>query len=404
MAEPWTASWVGQARPGDVGDTDPRRRAAAWAQWAATSLVEMDNGERSYPALLLPASFYDPHGNGPRATPHLEVPARVMRRPDPEFPQRLAQAGNGLRFQYWVYGEVVALRRSLFNCPPGPPGELFEVLDARAGGLRDGLAALSRYAGPNWPVVAAEIISDGLIDDACGDFSVADVASWLPAAEPFELEVRFDAQLREKNGTWASRRVGVWQIRGVTPGGDPFGFGVVTPRLTANSLFSDELFDPRRESLGAALVRSLVLRRIINARLGGGRLVRHRVGDPMPDHDSARPARPQGHLMAVAAKTGQKLPDAGVGAAVAFVTAYPDRDAAWEALTRWADRGFLLTVTREAFRSAHTNASRALRRAEEPDRNDVDCLLPLAWDNQEGKAQVVRVTWARPRGEGEHDS
>ena len=400
MRTPWVASWVGQARRGDLADGDPVRRASAWANWAAAALGEISNGRRSYPALRLAGEFYDPHGTGGKSHPHLEVPERVLRRPDGEFPTRLAQAGAGLSFPYWRYDEVFAVRRSVFNTPVGPVGEFVEVVDDRRGALRDGLTVLGRYAAPNWGQVAGLIIADadGLVADACDDFGPTEVASWLPAAERFSVHVRFDAELRERNGAWASRRVGVWQLHGVTPGGDEFGFGVITPRLTANSLFTDPMFDPEHESPAACLVRSLVLRRIIERHLGGGRLVKHRIGDPVPEIAEVR-AGSFGHLRAVPAQPGQKLPEASLSSAVAFLDAYRDPEAGWAALSAWSERGFLLTVTQEAFLDAHRRAARALRRAEEPERGDVDCLLPIAWDNRDGHAQVVRVTWARGRDE-----
>jgi hypothetical protein len=400
MRTPWVVSWVGGARRGDLSDGDPDRRCAAWANWAASALAEINNGRRSYPALRLAGEFYDPHGTGGRGHPHLEVPDRVLRREDGEFPVRLAQCGAGLSFPYWRYDEVFAVRRAMFNNPSGPIGEFVEVLDERRGALRDGLSVLGRYAAPNWGQVAGLIIADadGLVDDACDGFGPEDVTSWLPAAGRFGIHVRFDNELRERNGAWASRRVGVWQILGTTPGGDEFGFGVVTPRLTSNSLFSDPMFDPRGESPAACLVRSLVLRRIIERHLGGGRLVTHRIGDPVPEVAATR-AGSFGHLRAVPAQPGQKLPEASLGSAVAFLDAHRDPDAGWAALSNWAERGFLLTVTREAFVDAHRRAGRALRRAEEPERGDVDCLLPIAWDNRDGHAQVVRVTWARGRDE-----
>lgn len=399
MRTSWVSSWIGQARPGDVSDPDPARRAAAWAHWAASSLIEVSNGRRTYSALKLPGDFYDPRGTGPRTAPHLEVPVQVLRRSDEEFPARLAQAGCGLHFSYWLYGEVTAVRRAVFNTEPGPIGEFTDLLDERRAALRDGLSVLSRYAAPNWAEVAGLIIADpeGLAPDACDDFSAEEVSSWLPVAGEFGIEVVFDPKLRESNGAWASRRVGVWQIRGTTAGGDEFSFGVVTPRLTANSLFSDPLFSPGREAPAAALVRSLVLRRIIDRHLGGGRLVRHRIGDPVPEVDRASKSRTVGHLRAVVAQPGQKIPEASLSAAMAFLATYPDPEAAWEALCRWSDRGFLLTVTREGFIAAHRNASRSRRRAEEPERDDIDVVLPLAWDSRDGHAQVVRVTWTRAR-------
>ena len=38
----------------------------------------------------------------------------------------------------------------------------------------------------------------------------------------------------------------------------------------------------------------------------------------------------------------------------------------------------------------------ALRRAEDPDRDDINVLLPIAWDS---RSRVVRVTFSRPTPE-----
>ena len=79
-------------------------------------------------------------------------------------------------------------------------------------------------------------------------------------------------------------------------------------------------------------------------------------------------------------------------AAVHFLQNFPDAEQAWVMLERWAGEANLLTITQEAFRAAHANALRYLRRAETPDRDDINVLLPLAWNN----GKVLRVTFSRP--------
>lgn len=398
VRSPFVSSWIGRARNGDLYDRDPVRRSAAWAKWAVESLVQASNGQRSYPALRLPGSFYDPQGTGPRIRPHLEIPQRVLRSADADFPVRLGQIGNGLSFPSWLYGEVTAVRRALFNTVDGPLGELCETLDTRRPALQAGLEQISGIAAPHWTDVAALFFhsEDGLSADATDDFSAEDVAAYFPAAADLQLQVIYDTALRDKSGTWASRRVGVWQIVGVTDCGDHFSLGVVTPRLTVNSLFGDPLFAADRESSAALLVRALLLRRIVARHFSG-------PGQPAAGEVVAAaatttptPRRTDSHLRAVVAQPGQKLPEASMKAATAFAAAYVNPEAAWNILTGWADKGYLLTVSREGFFAAHASVSRSINRGEDLDRDAIDVLLPLAWDvRRPGQNQVVRVTFTQ---------
>lgn len=390
LPTPFFSALVGRCREGDLYDHDPNRRAAAWAQWAMTGLTQMTGlSERSYPALTLPGRFYDPKGTGPSVRPHLEIPAHVIERSGAEFPDRLALMGNGLTFAWWVVSEVTAVRRALFNTPKGPVSELVDRLNERRTALVDTLGALTRTAAPEWSVIEGLLISspDGLSSDAAGDFSEEEVAEFFPAGADLGLRVVYDPRLREKNRQWASRRTGVWQIHGTSETGQRFALGVITPRLTANSLFHDSHFAAEREAAGALLVRGLLLRRLISRHLSGD--AGTRVSDATPvTHRSGGP-----HLRAVVARVGAKLPEASMEAAVHFLQTYPDADAAWEALSRWAANGHLLTVTEEGHKSAHRNALRFVRRAEDPERDDVNVVLPLAWDE---RSRVVRVTFSKP--------
>jgi hypothetical protein len=397
LPTPWVSSWFGRARPADLFDPDPARRASAWAHWALSSLAAMTgNSDRPYYALTLTGRFYDPRGTGPTVRPHLEIPAAVLQRPDPTFPDRLAQAGNALEFPWWIVPEVLAVKRALFAAGSGSVADLVDLLNDRRPALVDALAPLATRAGSGWEEIEALQVSDpeALSQTATAPFETDEIAQYLPPAVDLGLRVEFDRKLAESNRAFAARRVGVWRITGNT-GSEPFTLGVVTPRLTRSSLFSDRLFTPDREAPAALLVRGLLLRRLLATHLGSdvsGHTVRNQASRTTPTGP---------RLRAVVAKVGEKLPEASVPSAVHFLQRYPDASDAWAVLTEWATtrpdgadgRRAVLTVTEEGFKAAHRSALRALRRAEEPNRDDINVLLPLAWDS---RSRVVRVTFARP--------
>jgi hypothetical protein len=387
LTTPFVASWIGRARPGDRNDADPGRRAAAWAHWAVSNMVELTGAaDRTYAALLLEGKFHDPKGLGPLVRPHVEV-QKLLDTADTEFPERLAQAGNGLMFPWWVVAEVTAVKRAIIGGARGELREFLDVLNSRRGALCDTLIELGRQAAPGWSRIEDLLISspDGLIDEATGAFSAAEVASFLPAAAVFDLSVTYDAKLRDSSKQWASRRIGVWQIQGTNSDGERFSLGVVTPRLTASSQFQDALFAAEREAPAALLVRGLLLRRLVQ---------RHMGGSDAQVKDTTQGAKvPGAYLRAIVAQVGAKLPEASVDSAAQFVRTYPDPDAAWGVLSGWSERSkSVLTVREEGFREAHRRIQRFIKRAEEPERDDINVLLPLAWDE---KSRVVRVTFSK---------
>lgn len=393
---PFVVSWMGRAAGGDLHAVDYDQRVAAWAAWAVSALVGVE-GSRSYAALALPGRFYDPKGGAeaPRARPHMEISAGLLSTPAPEFPDRLALAGNALEFPWWMYSEVVAVKRGILSDAGTDITPLIELLSGRGGALRHGLTLMRDAAKGSWNDVERLLVTsaDGLVGVACGDFSRSDVASYIPEAAPLGLHVTYEARLRERNGAWAARRVGVWQVKGRGPDG-PFSVGVVTPRLTRNSTFADSLFDPASEGLGAVLVRTLVLRRLGHLLGIDRRILAYHVGgaDPKP----VRPTKVAGsirpHLRGVPVRPGDKIPEASFEAAIGFVQAFPHAEDAWAALNRWSGPSHLLTVSKATFLTAYRRTQLRISRAEEPDRDDVNLLLPLAWDE---RGHSLRVTFSR---------
>ena len=392
LVQPFYSSFVGRARSdADLADPDFGRRASAWARWAVTSAAEMTGmSDRSYTALVLEGSFHNPKtwASPTEIRPHLEIPARVLRAPDAEFPDRLALMGNGLRFPWWLYSEVKALRRCLFTDTACSVAVLAGLLTRHRDVLVDTVSELSMAAAPHWPKVEQLLLDaegSDLHESATGNVSTEELAEFFPAAAPLRLRATYDARLRDESGLHAARRVGVWRLYAGGPGDAGCVTGVVTPRLTANSQFSDPLFRPDKESPAALLLRGLLLRRLIDRHLDA-------VSSPMVVPPTPTVVSAVG-LRGVPARVGAKIPEASLEAAVKFMQAHPDPVGAWAAVTAWADRtGGLLTVTEPTYLQAHEAVSRFVRRAEDPDRDDVNVVLPLAWLD----SNVVRLTYAQP--------
>lgn len=388
LTTPLFQAFVGRARPGDRFDADPARRASAWAHWAVGAVREFKGvSDRTYDALALDGAFYDPDGSGPKVRPHLELTARTLQRPDGEFPDRLALFGNALAFPQWLLAEVTAVRRALLATPPAPISAAVDLFGRRRGDLADSVRAHTMAVTRVWSEVQSQALADpdGFSEVATAPMGADEVAAFFPSAEPLGLRVQFDAKLQRRSGGRAGRRVGVWQIFGEDDG--LFAFGVATPRITRNSLVDDDLFAVDRESPAALLVRGLLLRRLVAA---AGGTPAAAVSDPAPQPDLRLRAQP--------ARVGARIPEAGVESAVRFLQAFPDAQNAWQQLVRWAGDRYLLTVAADGFMEAHRNAWRALRRTMEPDRDDINVLLPVAWDTEADGGRVVRVVAVRTDG------
>lgn len=381
---PLVASFIADAREGDLHDPDQERRAAAWAHWALTNLTELrGGGDRSYVAMLLPGKFYDPRGTGPMLPPHVELPGWALDRSDPDFALRLGQLGNTALFNWWLVPEVTALRRVLFSQPgPGVRGLITSLCQHRSG-LTAALSTLNKTVSAQWTVIEAlqaahpENLSAALTDP----FPSSEIARVFPPAADLRMEVSYEPKLAENAGVWCSRRVGAWRIILPDRGGS---LGVVTPRLTSSSLFTDPLFKPEGESVAALLVRTLLLRRLTWRFLEGA----------VPEAVRPDGRKPTYYLRAVVAKVGSKLPEASVESAVNFVQQHPDSYLAWQTLQTWASEGHVVTVSRNDFDAAFGRVAACLRRAETPERSDINQVLPLAWDS---KSRVVRVTFSHGR-------
>jgi hypothetical protein len=393
LPSPFITSWIARAREESLSSSDPKKRAAAWAFWALTQIQTITSTyadrTRSYNAFTLPGRFYDPNGRGPTIRPHLEIPASTINSPDPEFPDRLSEMGSTLRSAWWIPSEVKAVRRNLFPKNYTAPLEDFlNTLHRNRPGLEKALIVLLEKAAQGWSTIEEKLITSPqlLAEAAAGDFSTEEINEYFPLCSPFNLEIVYDAKFREINDQAVSRRIGVWSIVGTDPGTQAkFSLGVATPRLTAQSLFRDELFEASSESCAALLVRGLLIQRIYQ-RFISRTYSESIVAEEIVESKSINPFR------ALAARSGQKLPEASVEALVHFTQVYKTPQDAWSALKTWSDeQKYTLTVTEPGFIRAFTNAKRLIRRAEPPSRDDINVILPIIWDS----GQVRRVTFTK---------
>ena len=392
LARPFFPSWMAVAKQNaDRFSAEFSIREAAWAQWCLEQTVMMTGAnERRYPSIVLDGRFHDPRGTAPQVKPHMEIPERVTLQADPQFPARLALFGNGLAFPWWLYPEVTAVKRALFSGSGTDIESIKKVLGDGSASILAHTAAVLRLVSPCWKDINELLIASDqdLLACATESFFKTEVSAVLPEATDLDLRIDFDQRLLEKSAEHTVRRVGVWRISGYSDD-DEFSFGVCTPRLTANSQFSDPIFSPPIESPASLLVRCLVLYRIAARILGlGAESAQVLLPKKAADTGGA-------HLKAVPAKVGAKLPEAPPAAAVHFISVFSKVEDAWAEIRGWADRtGTVLTVSEEGFSRAFNRASRFVERAEEPLREDIDMLLPIGWDKE---SRVVRILFARGR-------
>jgi hypothetical protein len=369
LTTPFVTSWASLSRPGDRGSADQTQAAAAWAAWLLTALVQVRTSRRDYVAIALDGRVYAGGRLGPQA--HLEIPQAVWRRPDPLFPARLAAAGSALRFPSLLYDEVVAVRRAVFTAPTSP--QLLDRLGQAEARLRTGLDLLTGQVSGALSGLDLLTGADRVTAALTVPVSSAELSSVLPEAGAWQL--RIEPGLVESSGPSLARRLLVWTVQD-----DAGTVAALTPRLTRSSTISDPLFAPDRESPAACLARLVLLARV--ARLLG--LDPSGVVPPSPP--------PPGFLRVVPARAGQQTPEASLAAAAAFVVQHPDPQDAFTQLGKLAERRYVLLVDRDRFSAAHRRLCGAVARAEEPEREDVDLVLPLL----AGEAgEVVRATFAR---------
>jgi hypothetical protein len=378
------SSWMGQARDTDVFSAVHQERSAGWARWVIKNLDQFHGkGERKYLAIRLPGRFYTPGNSFDAGDPHLEISSSLIKDPDPLFPQRVAQAGNALIFPSWIPGEVVAVKRAVLGGPRGNVQPFLDTVNAHRKEILDCYASLTLAAEKHWLKIYAAIADNPatISESLSSGFSSVYLANIFPDLRELNVSMVGDSQLIDRSGERFCRRVGVWTFQN-SESSSLFSLGAVTPRLTRSSLFTDPLFTPSSESSVALLARCLVLSKVIET-----------IGEkpealvPHTYRESS-----EMYLKIVPAQRGQESPVASFRSARLFIKSYPHAADAWTVLQQWASSRGALSVSETDFLSSYSRVSAQLMQGRNPQRVDVDALLPLLWDKQNKVGRVTAVT------------
>lgn len=399
MVTPFVQSWLPAARSGvSLYDPEYKMRRSAWAHWGVTQLVQLLGvNQRQYTALQLPGKFYSKSGFEPSSAPHIELSKSLMGTVNANFADRLALAGNTLLSPWWIVPEALAVRKVLLASCESDISEIIQILDRDRVKIVRAATSLIQTVKPLWyqiqtlitvnPGTATGIITSPITSE--------EVAEYIPAFASFNTQITFDQKLKDSAGSLACRRIGVWRLQGVDPkSAKEFSIGVITPRLTINSQFNDPDYLPEAESTLALVVRSIVIRRLAVLHLGLSKSELATVSLPEPvviKHQEKAGTAP--HLRASVAQPGFKLPQASILAVTNFLQHYKSSDKAWEAIVAWAqETSSTPTVSQDQFRVSYLAATLSISRAEQPERDDVDTILPICWD---AKSRVIRLTYSK---------
>lgn len=369
FSSPFVSSWAARSRPGERATSDVRVSAGAWASWALLSFVEVSSERRSYFALNLEGRLY--RSGRLHDAAHLEVPAWRWGVTEPLFPDRLAYAGAAMRFPSLVFDEVAAMRRGVFAS--GTSDTLVSTLSARADRMREALAVLTGRMAPHVPALPLTTAPESLSNVICEPFSSGELSAVLPEAAGWQLTL--DTKLVASSGRFLSRRMHVWRLVD-----DAGSLLAVTPRLTVGSLLIDNLFSPSSESPAAAFTRLALLSRLAE------------IIDVDPSGVMPPPPPADGFLRTVPVRDGGKTPSASVESAVAFALRFPNASEAYRRLEELASGRFTLVVSKASFCASHERILGCVQRAEDPERGDVDTVLPLVVGSD---GAVSRVSFAR---------
>lgn len=396
----FVSSFIGKSRKGDLFSESLPHRSAAWANWFTSSLTVFQGlADREYVGLALPAKFYD-NLYAPEVTPHVEIPGRVLHASAEFFPVNLALLGNAILSPSWIFSEVKATRKALFM-DVTDISSFATFLYSYRSGLVDRLVDLQVSLKNSYSLFESTVMSNPAIvsDIILKGFDTKAVKKILRDF-PYTVSIYPEPDFASKQNKWISRRLVPWRVDFSATSTEKLtmrarenikffegssdnvsgSFGVVTPRLTFNSLFNDPLFSPSRDSLASILVRILLLEELTKFFPSN---IENKFPVPATDNLNTFSFRP------IPARPDAKAPQASTKAAVAFVTAFNNPDSAFAALSSWAGGKYVLTVSRKDFISSFISARKAISRLEDPSRYDINNILPLCWYS----SKVFRVSF-----------
>jgi hypothetical protein len=204
------------------------------------------------------------------------------------------------------------------------------------------------------------------------------ISDIFPEFKDLNLEVEFEKKLVEKEGDQVIKRLGVFRVFNK----NSINLVAITPRLTKNSLFIDKIFKVEDESTLAILVRLLLLNKLL--------FLVFNKEEPITIIKDAKYFQRNGHFRAIAATEGKPLPEASIKACSNLITAYQDGNSAYNALIKWSDGRYKLTVNKNEYLDSFSKALLEKKRLGEIKQSDINVLLPILWGREK---DIYRLTY-----------
>lgn len=384
LSLPVGQSLINIAKPGEPG-LYSKDRVAIWANFLVDNVHEYKGfGERDYTACKLPGDFYSKDKNANTVKPHIELNRSLLLIENPFLAHVFSQAGNTLLSPLWLVPEVKAIKRVLHVKESLSLLKIVEIIGERRANLikfyTDNVLILKNNFTSVQDLLYSDLTSTS--KSIYGDIPSGELLAFIPLSPAISLNIKFDKKLKEAFPGKYLMRVGVWNLECVI-GGIGLKTGVVTPRITYNSIFKDPLYKIDNESDLALLVRCVLLSRLLKlAGLGS------KVSISKDFHKNTG-----FFLKAIPLKQGQKNPEPSYNSLLNFINNNHDATSAWAELTQFFGDRLQTAVTFKDFNIAFNNASDSVKKFEDVSIENRNIILPVVW-SQNG---LMRVTYVSPK-------
>lgn len=355
-------------------------RIAIYNKYLFDNLIVTYGNDREYLAMKLTGKFFSYNKIDSKITPHIEILESELDKNGVDFLYKLASIGNGVNFNLLMVNEVTAIKRALFNFSNNSGNiEFLNKLEVYRENLINSYKTTADLTLKQWVAVEMYINNNSSIvsKEITGKYSKM-ISEIFPEFKELNLEVEFERKLLEKEGDQVIKRLGVFRVYNK----NNINLAAITPRLTNNSLFIDKNFKIEDESTLAILVRLLLLNKLLY-------LVFNKE-EPITIIKDAKYFQRNGHFRALAAIEGKPLPESSVKACSNLITAYQDGNSAYNAIIKWSDGRYKLTVNKNEYLDSFSKALLEKKRLGEIKQSDINVLLPILWGREK---DIYRLTY-----------
>lgn len=344
------------------------------------NLIVTYGNDREYLAMKLAGKFFSYNKIDSKISPHIEIIESELDKNGIDFLYKIASIGNGINFNLLMVNEVTAIKRAIFNFSNNSGNiEFLKNLEVYRENLINSYKTTANLAYKQWVAIEMYLNNNSNIvsNEITGKYNKM-INDIFPEFKELNLEVEFEKKLVDKEGDQVIKRLGVFRVFNK----NSINLVAITPRLTKNSLFIDKNFKVEDESTLAILVRLLLLNKLL--------FLVFNKEEPITIIKDAKYFQRNGHFRAIAATEGKPLPEASIKACSNLITAYQDGNSAYNAIIKWSDGRYKLTVNKNEYLDSFSKALLEKKRLGEIKQSDINVLLPILWGREK---DIYRLTY-----------